>query len=148
LLRPLAPIRIADGTVAFPAVLGVGLWRTRTHGFRSLVGPMTRHFMRMMLSAAMLFQLALPAASKAVHPAPYRVHPLKGDAFTARTILESEFGGDYARVAFVPVAESDQAAEPLLAAIPAPAQQELTFENGGRTLKYLAVGDISKPAKM
>jgi len=102
----------------------------------------------MMLAAAVLLALMLPAASKAARPAPYRVHPLKGDAFPAPAILASEFDGDYARVAFVPVAESDRAAETLIDAIPAPPQQELTFANSGRTLKYLAVGDLSKPAKM
>jgi hypothetical protein len=109
---------------------------------------MNRHLMRMILAAAVLLGLVLPAASKATRPPPYRLQPLEGDAFPAPTILESEFGGDYARVAFVPVAESDQAGRTLIDAIPAPPQQELTFENNGSTLKYLAVGDLSKPAKM
>src|SRR5262249_37784345 len=55
---------------------------------------------------------------------------------------------DYRRVAFVPVAESDQVAETLIDTIPAPPQEELTFKSNGRTLRYLAVGDLSKPAKM
>jgi hypothetical protein len=102
----------------------------------------------MIVAAAVLLALMLPAASKAARPAPYRLQPLQGDAFPATTILESEFGGDYARVAFVPVAESDRVAQTLTDTIPAPPQQELTFEHRGRTLKYLAVGDLSKPAKM
>jgi hypothetical protein len=109
---------------------------------------MNRHLMRMILAAAVLPGLGLPAASKAARPPPYRLHQLKGDVFPAPTILASEFGGDYARVAFVPVGESDQAAQTLIDAIPAPAQQELSFATAGRTLKYLAVGDLSKPAKM
>src|SRR5437588_7852312 len=32
--------------------------------------------------------------------------------------------------------------------MPAPPQQELTFANAGTMLKYFAVGDLSKPAKM
>lgn len=104
--------------------------------------------MRMILAAAVLLTLMLPAASKAARPAPYRLHPLKGDVSPTPTILESGFGGDYARVAFVPVVESDHAAQTLIDTIPAPPQQELTFENTGKTLRYLAVGDLSKPAKM
>jgi hypothetical protein len=106
--------------------------------------------MRTICAVALLLGLVLPgaAASKAARPPPYRLHQLDGDAFPAPTIVESEFGGDYTRVAFVPVAESDQAAQTLIDTIPAPPQQELTFENKGRTLKYLAVGDLSKPAKI
>jgi len=101
------------------------------------------------VAAAVLLGLALPAASKATRPPPpYRIHPLKGDAFPALSALDSEFGGDYTRFAYVPVADSDQAAASLLAAIPAPPQQDLTFDNAGRKLNYIAAGDLTKPAKM
>lgn len=106
--------------------------------------------MWMTLVTAALLALALPAtaAPEAAPPARYRLEPLKGDTFAAPAILQTEFDGDYARVAYVPAADSDRAAEALIGSIPAPPQQELTFEHNGRTLKYLAVGDLSKPAKM
>jgi hypothetical protein len=102
------------------------------------------------LVSAALLALALPAtaASKAAAPGPYRLQPLKGDAFAAPAVLESAFDGDYARVAYVPVADTDPVVEALIGSTPAPPQQELTFEHDGRTLTYLAVGDLSKPAKM
>jgi hypothetical protein len=102
----------------------------------------------MILAAALLLAFMSPAASKTAHPLPYLLHPLQGDPFQPPSILQSEFGGDYARLAYVPIAESEQEAQGLLDAIPAPPQQDLTFENAGRSFKYLAVGDLSKPAKM
>jgi hypothetical protein len=97
-----------------------------------------------------LLALALPttAAAQAPLPAPYALQPLAGDLFTAPAVLHSEFDGDYVRVAYVPAADSDRAAEALIQSTPAPPQQELTFEANGRQLKYLAVGDLSKPARM
>jgi pimeloyl-ACP methyl ester carboxylesterase len=109
---------------------------------------MSRRALRITLAATVLFALVLPAAAKAVHPAPYRLHQLKGDAPPALTVLESDFGGDYMRVAYVPAALSEQAAQAVIDTIPVAPQQELTFEHAGKTLKYLAVGDLSKPAKM
>jgi hypothetical protein len=102
----------------------------------------------MILAAATLIGLVLPGASKTGRPPPYRLHPLTGDSFTPAAILASDFGGTYTRVAYVPVAESDQVAGTLLSAIPAPPLQDLTFENAGKKLKYVASGDLSKPAKM
>src|SRR6185295_15214348 len=129
-------------------VPAVGLLRERASVRSRLLGHMRRHVTRMILAAAALLALALPAASKAARPAPYRVHPLESDAYPALTVIESEFGGDYRRVAYVPVAESDRVTQSLIDTIPAPAQQELTFAHAGKTVRYLAVGDLSKPAKM
>jgi pimeloyl-ACP methyl ester carboxylesterase len=109
---------------------------------------MSRRALRITLAATVLFALLLPAAAKAVHPAPYRLHQLKGDAFPPLTVLESDFAGDYTRVAYVPAALSEQSAQAVIDTIPVAPQQELTFEHAGKTLKYLAVGDLSKPAKM
>ena len=109
---------------------------------------MNRRVIRLILAAGALLALTLPGAPKTAHPPPYRLHPLAGDAFTPPPILESDFGGDYARVAYVPVAASDQAAQTFLTAISAPPQQDLTFDNAGKKLKYVAAGDLSKPAKM
>src|SRR5262249_56146298 len=106
---------------------------------------MRRQVMRMILAAAVLLALVPPAASKAARPAPYRLHALRGDAFPALTILESEFGGDYRRVAFVPVAESDQVAETLIDTIPAPPPQELTFQSNATTPHYLPFPHLSNP---
>jgi hypothetical protein len=102
------------------------------------------------LAAALLWGLVLPAAaeSKTAAPAPYRLQPLEGDGFTAPAVLRSEFDGDYLHFAYLPAAESDRIAEALVQASPAPPSQELTFEHEGRTLGYVVVGDLSKPARM
>src|SRR5262245_38349641 len=109
---------------------------------------MNRHVMRLIFAAPVLLGLVVPAEAKTSKPAPYRLQPLKCDVFPALTVLETQFGGDYTRVAFVRVAESDQVALTLIEALPEPPQEELTFEHNGRALRYFAVGDLSKPAKM
>ena len=108
---------------------------------------MSRLALQVALAAAALIALTPPAAAKTSHPAAYRIEALTGDTFTAPTLLESDFGGDYARVVYVPAAVSDQAAAVLKASVPPPTQQELTFATAGKVLKYFAVGDLSKPAK-
>jgi hypothetical protein len=91
---------------------------------------------------------AAPATAKVARPPPYRLQPLAGDAFRVPAVLESDFGGDYSRLAYIPAADSDAAGRALLQAVPPVATQELTFTHAGRTLKYLAVGDLAKPAKI
>src|SRR5690348_15213646 len=108
---------------------------------------MSRHAPRIALAILVLLAPQTTAAAKAAHPPAYQLHPLKGDTFTVPAVLESQFNGDYAKVGYVPAAESDQAALAMQAAIPPAPQQELTYAPGGRTLKYFAVGDLSKPAK-
>jgi predicted esterase len=108
---------------------------------------MSRHALQAVLATVALLASLLPAGAKTARPAPYRIEALKGDAFTVPTVLESDFGGDFVRVGYVPAAASDQAAAVLQASVPPAPQQELTFAHDGRTLKYFAVGDPSKPAK-
>jgi hypothetical protein len=91
--------------------------------------------------------LATTVAAKVKHPPPFRFQPLAGDTFPDLTVRASDFGGDLTRFAYVPAAVSDQSAQALIASIPAAAQQELTFQEAGRTFKYSAVGDLTKPAK-
>jgi hypothetical protein len=107
---------------------------------------MSRLALSIGLAAAML--VALPAAAKVKHPAAtFRFQALAGDAFPELTTLESDFGGDLVRFAYVPAAVSEQSAQALIASVPAAPPQELTFQEGGRTFRYSAVGDLSKPAK-
>jgi hypothetical protein len=108
---------------------------------------MSRHALRIALAMIVLSAPQVPAA-KTAHPAAYKLHALKGDTFTAPALLDSEFNGDYAKVAYVPAAASDAAATALQAAIPPAPQQELTYAPGGRTFKYFAIGDLTRPAKM
>jgi hypothetical protein len=106
---------------------------------------MSRHALSIGLAAVML--IALPAAAKVKHPPPpFRFQTLAGDAFPELSVLESDFAGDYTRFAYVPAAVSEQSAEALIASTPPVPQQELTLQEAGRTLKYSAVGDLSKPA--
>ena len=108
------------------------------------------HVMWAIPITAVLLALALPptAASEEAPPAPFSLQPLTGDVFTVPAVLQSEFDGDYVRVAYVPAADSDRTAEALVQSTPAPPQQELTFVSNGRQLKYLVVGDLSRPARM
>ena len=108
---------------------------------------MSRPGLQTVLLGVALLALVLPVGAKTARPAPYHIEALQGDSFTVTTVLESDFGGDFVRVAYVPAAASDQAAAALQASVPPAPQQELTFAYGGRTLKYFAVGDLSKPAR-
>ncbi len=104
--------------------------------------------MWIVFAALVLSAFPMPATAEAIPPAPYGIQPLRNDPFVAPAVLESAFGGDYTRFAYVPVAESNRAAEALLASVPEPPRAELAFQHGGETIRYLAVGDLSKPAKM
>ena len=107
---------------------------------------MSRYALWIGLAAVML--LALPAAAKVKHPPmSFRFQALAGDTFPELTILESDFGGDRVRFAYVPAAVSEQSAQALIASVPAVPLQELAFQEGGRTFKYSAVGDLARPAK-
>lgn len=91
--------------------------------------------------AASLMAGALLAALPAAAAEKFRLTPLKDDTFTAPSVLETQFGGDLVKVAYIPVAKGDDAARPAVAD-PAPVQ-ELTYSSGGAVLKYAAAGETS-----
>jgi hypothetical protein len=108
--------------------------------------------MRVILSTALLLALGAPAMAQgptqdpAPAQSPAAIRPLAGDGFAAPPVLESGYGGDWRRLAYVPLAESERVAAALLAAGPAP--QTLTVESGGAVPKHIVAGDPSKPAQM